>query len=66
MLTRETRITQDRHAYDSARDAIDAVSAFEATTLDDCEYQIETNGELWFARVNNITTRERGYLAVSA
>lgn len=54
-------------AFGSARDAIDAVSAFEAATLHDWEYQIECacdDPEEWRVRLNCITGKPvRGYLA---
>ena len=60
-------IEDDPEFYKSARDAIDAVSAFEAETLATWEYRIESDGaEHWFVRVNRIDDdqpRTRGYLA---
>ena len=52
--------------FPSARDAIDAVSAFEAASLYDWEYRIETNGQEWRVHVNNLTTYQRGYIRPSA
>lgn len=55
------------HNFDSARDAIDAVSAFESQTLSDWEYHIETTGAAWRVKVNCLEGRlSRGYIAIDA
>jgi hypothetical protein len=55
------------HRFGSARDAIDAVSAFEASSLHDWEYALQCvtddPGHIYVVRLNCLTgTRVRGYL----
>lgn len=55
--------------FDSARDAIDAISAFESRITDDWEYQIQCVGEVlgetkWEVRANCLVDHTRGYVAV--
>ena len=63
-------ITRTEYVWQSARDAIDAVSAFEASTLDDWEYEIRAIDDdgTYVVLVKPLLyakgLRERGYLHV--
>jgi len=52
-------ITDMRYRFADARDCIDATSAFEASTLDECAYEIAPSGDGWTVEV--YTTSPRGY-----
>ncbi len=64
-MTTWFRPTEELHTFDSARDAIDAVSAFESTILIDVSYEITpTADDRWIAIVRTIHPRKSlGYLA---
>lgn len=60
-------VSDRAHWFDSARDAIDAVSAFEANAVDDWEYRLEASFRddalHYRVNLNNLSdTRQRGYL----
>jgi hypothetical protein len=53
--------------FDSARDAIDAVSAFEATVLFDVQYSISlTSGDRWQVVLRDRSFNILGYLGKEA
>lgn len=60
-------VHEERYTFDSARDAIDAASAFEASTISHWEYEVRClYDENWYVRVNCIDGPDRfvrGYLA---
>lgn len=47
-------ITKSRHHFGDARDAIDATSAFEASTLEEWSYEIRPRQEGWIVEVSRI------------
>jgi hypothetical protein len=62
----------NRHQFMSARDAIDAMSAFETSTTEDWEYQTQcigydddenSGGYRYVVRLKSLVDPKRGYLA---
>jgi hypothetical protein len=62
-----------RHEFDSARDAIDAVSAFEAASIEDWRYEIQPiaghvdpRNWTWFATAQAVTDPARCFFLTPA
>lgn len=56
-------INARRFAFSNCRDAIDAVSAYEASTLDDLEYDIRKRHDTeWVVITRDTQTNQHGFL----
>lgn len=55
-------ISSIRHRFESARDAIDAVSAYESTILTDVQYDIRISMNGWVVECRDANNGELGNL----